>query len=255
MSLARAHQARVLASMGGRVLASTGVAPARAAAAANDAGGRPSDAAPIVAEGRAYQQLLAALGQDERRLKCIQSVASKVAAKRSMLPAYRPWVEGRLAGDVGAQDAIVATMLVWSLDVGEWELGLQLAAHTLRHSLALPARFKRTPAAAIAEMIADAACAAHDRQEDFPAEVLLRTGALTAEQDMPDEVRARLHKAVGQQAARLADDPAGAVQAAQHRTAALVHLRRARELDGRCGVAALIKRLERDQAKEASAAG
>lgn len=324
LSPARAHQARVLAALGGRVLAAAGVAvaspppandveaqapaatepftdsPARAhrARVLAELGGQTDASAPAAAtstsppptsparqgppvigdgpEARAYQLQLAALGNDERRLKTFQSVERKIAAKREMLPAYAPWVEGRLAaGRVGGQavdDAVLATVMVWRMDVGDWAGGLEIAEHVLRHGLKLPARFTRTPAVLVAETVANAACAAHNAKAGFGLAELLFTGAIAGGFDMPDEVRARLHKALGQELARAAEAPAavdpgdalaagcaslGAIDgsATSYRIAAVAQLTRARGLDGRAGVSDLIKRLVREQAKEAAAAG
>ena len=76
---------------------------------------------------------------------------------------------------------------------------------------------------------------------------------------MPDQVRAKLHKAMGLHLVRTAtaaDDnpetvPAGAAKAA--RAAALDHLRRALALNDKCGVKKDIERLERELKKATEA--
>ncbi|MEB3733453.1 phage terminase small subunit [Halopseudomonas pachastrellae] len=69
----------------------------------------------------------------------------------------------------------------------------------------LPDRFSRTPATMVAEEVANAALSALKADEQFDVEILLRTLTLTAEHDMPDQVRAKLHLAIGR-AVRLSND-------------------------------------------------
>jgi hypothetical protein len=76
---------------------------------------------------------------------------------------------------------------------------------------------------------------------------------------MPDQVRAKLNKAIGLQLAAAAaaieegaDGPAGARRAAVE--TALAKLRRAVELDGKAGVKKEIDRLDREQKRLAAGA-
>lgn len=170
------------------------------------------------------------LASDYQRLKSIQSIERKVAVKRALLPDYADYVAGVLEGGPGAQDDVLMTVMVWRIDTGDYPGALALAAYALRYGLTLPDPYQRTTATLITEDIAEAALAAVGT---VPLDVLRRLAELTEAHDMPDPVRAKLHKALGW--ALQADDPA----------TALIHWRRALELHERCGVKKDIERLER----------
>jgi hypothetical protein len=236
MSLARRHQARVLA---------------RIATAAAVAAVRP----PSGPEATEYEHQRARLGVDLRRLKELQSIEAKIELKRQLLPAYVPWVDGVLdaeaAGQGGFQDDIFTQVMVWRIDVGDFEGALPLISYVLRHGLALPERFERTAATMIAEEIAEAAIKRLGQGEDFGFDLLQQVDGLTAKEDMPDQVRAKLQKAMGLQLVRSAaaiepgaDGPAGGKRAAIE--GALRFLRRALELNPKAGVKAEIGKLERE---------
>lgn len=217
----------------------------------------------------AYELTRAALGQALAQVKNIQSIEAKIERKRELLPDFMPWVDGVLAADrealdAGApyraeQDDILTQAFIWNLDVGNFAKGLELAEFILRHRLSLPERFKRTAATIVAEEIAEAALKAAAQGEPFDLPTLQSAEALTAGEDMPDEVRAKLKKAIGFELARQADamndegTVAGGKRAAA--AAALVELRRALELNGRCGVKKEIERLERIVKRLAPAQG
>lgn len=207
-----------------------------------------------------YQQLLASLHNDLRALHDIQSVQGKIDRKRSMIAAYLPWVQGALAaGETGGgvQDEVVATMLVWALDIQDWDLALAIGAHVLNHGLALPERYKRSAACLIAEEIADAAKA---KPETVPFEVLQRTAALVAGHDMPDQVQAKLLRATGLDLMVQAEnyDPNAESAVAGGKpflvNAALAALRRALELNKAVGIKKQIEQLEREAKALAAAA-
>lgn len=197
-------------------------------------------------EATEFQLLMAALGEDLRRLKDIQSTEGKIAAKREMIERFTPHVDATLeaAAESGTavQDEALSTMMLWRFDIGDFDRGLDIAEHVLRFGLRLPERFKRDPACLIAEEVATAALAANTQGEDFSLPVLQRAEGLTAGFDMPDIARAKLHKALGQQfvreaeAADTADDGAAAGAPFHARAKALEHFRRALALEARIGV-------------------
>lgn len=246
-SPARRHRERTLAALSASALGLvTGALAAHAGASASE-----------------YELMLARLGLDLRRLHDIQSIEAKIELKRELLPAYADWVAGVLAGmeaeDRGVQDEILTTIMIWRIDTGDFEGALPLGAAVLRYGIALPERYKRTPATLIVEEIADAALQQLGQGETFDAALLANVSALTDDADMHDQVRAKLYKAMGLVTAHAADatdgdsdGPAGGKRAAID--AAIRLLDRARTLNSGCGVKKELDRLKREAAKLAAAA-
>ena len=243
MSLARRHRER------------------HRAAQAGDGALRPRDPAqpapmpttgPVASE---YALLLAALGQDLATLRTIQSVERKIVAKAGMIGRYRAWLAGALAASPPVQDDIVGTMLVWAIDIADWTLALELGDHVLAARLALPERYKRGAAVLLAEEVAESALRV---RAGVPRAVLEETLALTADHDMPDQVRAKLKKATGLafKAAAEAFDPNAESGVAGGKPAliraAITQFERALALNSTCGVKKLITQLERELAQAAS---
>lgn len=188
------------------------------------------------ATGSAYDLMRAKLAEDKRSLKALQSIEAKIALKRKLLPDYTAWVDGVVAADQPVQDDVVATVMVWAIDAGYIDPALDVADYMLRHGLKLPEHYQRDLPTLLAEEVADQAGRV---DSTVTAEQLLRVGALTADHDMPDEVRSKLHKATG-----LALRDTAPAQA-------LEHLQRALQLNARAGVKADIGKLEKQLAASA----
>lgn len=144
-----------------------------------------------------YELMLAKLQQDQLRLKQVQSQRDKAKLKTELLPDYVPYVDGVLSAGQGAQDDVLVTVMVWRFDAGDYAGGLDIAEYVLRHNLQTPNRFNRTTGCLVAEEVAEAALTAQKASSVFPHDILTRTAVLTAEQDMPDEARAKLTLALG----------------------------------------------------------
>jgi len=257
MSLARLHRERMAALQAAG--SAQAIASVAAGVSATDGvsspaiGGHP--VAVVTGANPVAAQMLLRLQQDLRRLKEIQSVERKIAAKRDMLPEYDAWIEGLLEAatetGAGTPDEILPTIMIWRIDTGDFTGALQLAEHVLRYHLPLPGRYERTAPTLIVEEIADAALAALGKGDDFDLDVLETVDLLTENEDIFDEVRAKLFKAKGLCLARGVDGAPGA----NARAAALANLNRARELHERCGVTKQIEKLQRAiRADEAAAA-
>ncbi|MCV6589342.1 MAG: phage terminase small subunit [Marinobacterium sp.] len=143
-----------------------------------------------------YELILAQLYEHRRQLKAIQSIQGKCQLKAQLLPEYEPYIEGVLEADSGSTDDVLTTVMIWRIDAGDWDGALQLATYTLKHQLTLPDRYQRTTACLITEEIAEAALKA-DAENAVPIAILQQLATLTEGEDMPDEVRAKLHKAIG----------------------------------------------------------
>ena len=248
-SPALAHRQRVLASL---------AADQAGAAAAGPSAPPMPETGPVAGE---YAQLLIALGDDLRRLQDVQSIERKIEAKRALIQRYLPWVDGAIAAgeeaETAPQDEIVARMLLWTMDVGDWPRTLAIAGHVLRHGLALPQGFTRKPAAAIAEEAAEAGL---KKPAQIDGETLQQVAALTADADMHDQIRAKLEKAIALSFAARAEAFDAEAESAQAGgkaalvSSALEHFRRALGLDQNSGVKKQIERFEAEQRKLAPAA-
>lgn len=189
----------------------------------------------------AYEQMIIKLNEDKRRLKKVRSNERKAELKRQMLPEYLPWVAGVLEKGKGAQDAVLMTVMIWRLDAGDVTGALEIARYALAHGLVPPDRFKRdsTPYL-LAEEVASAAMRAWTVKEPVDTGPLLETLALTESEDMPDQVRAKLHKITGY-----------VLRDAGRTQEAMTHLVRALQLHEGCGVKKDIERLATEMKKQA----
>ncbi|RAP72883.1 phage small terminase subunit [Candidatus Erwinia dacicola] len=190
-----------------------------------------------------YELMLLKLNDDKRRLKKVRSQERKAELKRDMLPEYLPWVAGVLAKGKGAQDAVLMTVMIWRLDAGDVPGALEIARYALAHGLVPPSGFKRDATGyLLAEEVADAATRAWVLKTPVDTGPLLATIELTKSEDMPDQVRAKLHKITGyvlREAGRGLD--------------AMQHLTRALQLNEGCGVKKDIERLATELKKQAIA--
>lgn len=148
-------------------------------------------------DANGYELMLYKLAQDKRRLHDIQSMETRAVVKRELLPDYEPWVEGVLKGGQGVQDDVLMTVMLWRIDAGDYMGALEIARYAIANKLSMPDQYKRNTATLIAEEMAEAAIKAHDSGVAFNVEPLQIANEITAESDMPDEVRAKLYKAIG----------------------------------------------------------
>lgn len=192
-----------------------------------------------------YELMLYKLAEDKRRLHDIQSMERKAEVKRELLPDYAPWVEGVLQGQQGVQDDVLMTVMIWRIDAGDYVGALEIARYAIKHKLSMPDQYKRTTACLIAEEMAEMAIKAHDGGMAINAEPLQQAAEITAEEDMPDEVRAKLYKAIGY--AMSSEKPL--------LSKALDYFKRALNLHDKVGVKKDIEKLERELKNSTGADG
>ncbi|HFF8975877.1 TPA: phage terminase small subunit [Serratia marcescens] len=180
----------------------------------------------------AYEQMLVKLAADRTKLKQIHSVEKKAEHKRAMLPFYAPWVAGVLAEGRGAQDDILMTAMQWMLDADDISGALEIAPYALKYRLKVPNN-KRPVAYLLAEEVA--LSAERSRKAGRPASIddLRAAIEMTAAEDMPDMVKAKLFKVTGLMLSDCGDY-----------AQALEHLERAMQLDGHTGVRKEIQKCE-----------
>ncbi|MCZ0930285.1 phage terminase small subunit [Halomonas janggokensis] len=209
-----------------------------AAQAAADAGDAPM-------QGEAYELMQAALFEDYRRLKATQSMEKKAEIKREILPNYADYVTGVLEAGQGAQDDVLMRVMLWRIDAGDLPGAIAIAKYAIKHGLTPPDQFERGTAAIIAEEVANQALKQLDEEgADTTALLvyLVDVEVLTRDADMHDQIRAKLHKALG-----YACRAAGQLEEAQ------VNLERALSLNDRIGVKKDLERLERELKQNAAA--
>lgn len=145
-----------------------------------------------------YQLQLTELKNDIHILRSIQSQEKRAEAKKELIPKHMPYVEGVIkSGAKVDQDEVITTIMLWCFDCGLFDQGLSLAEYALQNELKMPDSFSRSTATVIVEEIGNAARVAHKAGEDFNLETLEKAFELTAEHDMPDEVRAKLYVGLG----------------------------------------------------------
>lgn len=230
------HRQRVLAQLSGEAVQDAPI---------------PAELTTDTAAGQEYAALRVLLHDNLRQLSDVASHEARIPIKIDMARAFEPWIEGvLLAGEQGAaaQDEVLVFNFVWSIDYRDFDYALRLGAHAIRHGLAMPRGFTRTPACYLTEEIATIANA---EQDAVTLDQLLAVQRLVEGHDFHDAVRAKLHKAIGRGFARKAEDfdptadnaPAGGKGA--YAALALEHLQRALQLDRNVGVKKDVERLER----------
>ncbi len=195
------------------------LSPARAHLRRMQAEREAAQAADTMAGSSLYEQMLAQLHTHLRQLKQVQSRQRRTELKSEYLPDYAEYVEGVLAEGHGAADEVVMQVLVWRLDVQDMVGFMAIADYALEHHLSLPARFGRSLACFVVEETSEYVLAQDEDEQAAAGLALLRQVApLTEGADMPDEVRAKQHKAF---AVCLAQQTEGVTEAISHYEQAL----------------------------------
>ncbi|MGM0563691.1 MAG: phage terminase small subunit [Pseudomonadota bacterium] len=206
--------------------------------------------------GDAYELMFAALVEDRRRLKDIQSIERKIEVKRELLPNYEDYVSGVLEDGAGAQDDVVMTVMIWCLDVGNIQRALQIGEYAMQHDLKSPEAYQRETASVLVEELSDhylrneryrpkweqgAIVLPENEGEDAWAEEMNQViqhlqcvDRITEHSDMHDQIRAKHQKALG-----------WAYALTGQLDAATETLNRALQLDKNVGVKKDIERLQK----------
>jgi len=176
-----------------------------------------------------HDHLMAQLTTHISQLKGVQSTERKVELKAEFLGTYLPYIEGVLHEEPGMNDPIMTQVMVWLVDTGEFAKAAEIALYAIEHDLDMPSRFTRGLAVWMAEEFGEAGIRSEaDGTEGPGLEILKDIAEMTDGKDMPDQVSAKLHKALG-----FAFERDGETQDFR---AALFHYNRAIELHDKCGL-------------------
>lgn len=186
-----------------------------------------------------YRMLQLKLREDKQALKSKQSIQAKIELKRELVGHYDEWINATLSAGKGDQDNLLTTLMLWHIDIGNFSRALDIADYAMTHKLKMPDAHQRTLPTVVAEEIADTAkrLATSDEIDDEQIAQVLRASTMTAEADMPDQVRAKLARQVGE------------LTETTNPVFALDNFQTALKFDENSGVKGSIKRLEK-QLKE-----
>ena len=189
---------------------------------------------------QAYRMLQLKLREDKQALKSKQSIQAKIELKRELVGHYDEWINATLSAGKGDQDNLLTTLMLWHIDIGNFGRALDIAEYAMKHDLKMPDAHQRTLATVVAEEIADTAkkLATSNEIDDEQIAQVLRASTITADADMPDQVRAKLSRQVGE------------LTEAVNPVFALDNFQNALKFDENSGVKGSIKRLEK-QLKDA----
>ena len=151
-----------------------------------------------------YELKLAELANDRHRLKQLQSTELKIELKKKLIDSYLPYTDGVIASGAGVQDEVLMTVLVWCLDIRNYNQALKIASYALSHNLVMPDVFKRTTACLVVEEMADNEIKRFKSGDSIDIDSLNALHALITRDDlpelvtdMPDQVRAKLYLIIG----------------------------------------------------------
>lgn len=187
-------------------------------------------------QGEQYELHARALYEARRTLKAIRSIEAKIEKKRELLPDFMPYINGVLAEGKGAKDDVLMTLMVWCIDVGDYEKAMEIGAYAVKNGLETPDQYDRDTVSILAEEIAEGVKASLEKEGadyDALANVMARCIAIVGDADMHDQIKAKVHKSYGY-----------ALRAAEDVESALDQLKRALELNDKIGVKQDIKQLE-----------
>ncbi|AGP49459.1 hypothetical protein PSYCG_09820 [Psychrobacter sp. G] len=135
---------------------------------------------------------------DDQHLSNIQSISHKTELKKEFLPFYVPWIEGTIAEGIGGQDDMLVKLMVWCLDTHDFKTATDIAEYALLNDFVMPEPFTRDVATVFVEQLADELLILKkDTDTAVYADLIQRAIDSTTSQDMPDQVRAKLYRVLG----------------------------------------------------------
>jgi hypothetical protein len=183
-----------------------------------------------------YERMLLLLDTHQQQLRNMQSMEARAEHKAKLLPEYAAYLDGVIEAGTSPQDDVLVTLMLWHFDCAQIVRALDLAEVAIRNGMVMPAQHKRTLPTVVIEETADLLLAGKGAETPEQAiELGARATDIVVDLDMPDQVRAKLGKAMGR----------AGVAAGKPAEETLQIFKRALELDKNVGVKKDIEQLER----------
>lgn len=152
-------------------------------------------------EELSYRLLLQSLGEHDRKIQSITNRADKIAYKRQIMPEFIAHIDGLIDGmknnNAAVQDEIFAYYMIWSIDIGDYEKGLEMAQLAFEFDIKMPARFKSELQVFLVETFTRLADDAIILNENFPIKFLVQIDKMLNGINLADQKRAKLYKSIG----------------------------------------------------------
>jgi hypothetical protein len=170
--------------------------------------------------------------QDKKTIETVRSRARRVEVKRKCLTQYQEWLEVYRVADLARVSvnhrSMYIWLLLWHIDVGQWERALVLAEPALKAKLTAPEGFNRSLIEMVVEEISKGVLG--EEQPEHYGALLMTLLEWSQGYDLHDFIRAKLYKACG-------------LAFSQDIPKAVGYLEQAHKLNPRSGVQRLIKTL------------
>ena len=177
--------------------------------------------------GIAYRTYKVKIEIELAQMSRFRSISKRNSIKESVIPDYMNYVQSVISGDSGLQDNVLVTVMIWCIDVGRYADALLMAGYAIKHRLKMPDDYKRTLPEFVAEEFSNKAISGI--RADYLLDSLEQIDELTLNEDLTDEIRAKLHKAMGMAWMKASNEKA------------LEHFNRALEFNPKATVKRLIK--------------
>lgn len=129
-------------------------------------------------------------------LSSIKSIQERIAKKAEWIGGYAGYIEGCLAESPAPQNTTLVTLMIWAVDVGDFDLALRIAKYAVLNEMAMPEGYKRE----IAEFVTEGCCDVFIQNEELAVknvDVIEKIIDLGDGENMVDEVRAKSYRALG----------------------------------------------------------
>lgn len=163
-----------------------------------------------IGKQQAMGQMEKELENDLAALKEIKSIKEKERVKaESLVPKYLPVVDGLKTS--GSDHPMLGQILVWLFDIKDIPAAMDLAVHCIEHKIPMPERFKRDLADFLCDTIVE--WAENEFEADRSSEPYFsQVCDLAKDWDLPDQVRAKIHRMSGMIALKKEDWKEAVVQ-------------------------------------------